>query len=79
MQGRITFTLKQNARDNIETTTRTTAREGGTRRYLADEPSLLSGMRAFMIVSALDVDDDEGMCSLDTSRLTTFSGSSCLN
>jgi hypothetical protein len=32
-----------------------------------------------MIVSALDVDDDEGKKSLDISRLTIFNGSNCLN
>jgi hypothetical protein len=32
-----------------------------------------------MIVSALDVDDDEGIYSFDRSRLTIFNGSNCLN
>jgi hypothetical protein len=36
-------------------------------------------MATVTIVSALDVDDDEGMNSLDRSRLTILSGSNCLN
>ena len=38
------------------------------------EPSFV-----LIIVSALDVDDDEGKNSLERSRLTIFNGSNCLN
>ena len=54
-----------------------------TRQHLDNiyryEPNFLSKIFAFMIVSALDVDDDEGIYSLDISLLTILSGSNCLN
>ncbi len=47
--------------------------------FLRDNIDIYEPILVWIIVSALDVDDDEGKNSLDKSRLTIFNGSNCLN
>jgi hypothetical protein len=73
---------KKNVQNNIDKTT-TTIRSFSMRQKRDNidiyEPNFLLEIFVLTIVSALEVDDDEGKNSLDKSRLTILSGSNCLN
>jgi hypothetical protein len=69
--------LEKNTRQHKQST-----RQYRKEQHLDNE--FVSQPRLFLIatvtiVSALDVEGDEGINSLDTSRLTIFNGSNCLN
>lgn len=72
----ITFEKKSYTKQHGQHETDNNNSEGD---FLRDNIDMYEPILVLMIVSALEVDEDEGKKSLDRSRLTIFNGSNCLN